>query len=102
MWSIKKSRNALGSRVVELFTRGVQTKAGFGWQRVLVRAAVMFTELFVALSIPKFGAILSFIGGLTVNLCTFILPSVFYVQLKRKLHQQQSRCAIYNFHSHTF
>jgi amino acid permease len=52
----------------------------------------MTVALFVAVSIPNFGAILSFIGGLTINLCTFILPSVFYVQLKRKMHQLDARC----------
>jgi hypothetical protein len=56
----------------------------FGWRRALVRGGVMAGVLFVAESLPNFAAILSFVGSLTINLCTFALPSVFYVMLVRQ------------------
>jgi vesicular inhibitory amino acid transporter len=53
----------------------------FGYQRVLIRGAVLLAVLFVAQSIPNFGPILSFIGGSTIALSSFILPCVFYYLL---------------------
>lgn len=38
----------------------------------------------MAQSIPNFGPILSFIGGSTVSLLSFILPCIFYILLSRK------------------
>ena len=62
----------------------------FGLPRIAVRGGVLLAVLLVAVTIPRFGAILSFVGGLTVNLCTFILPSVFYMRLKRVLPKQEA------------
>lgn len=40
--------------------------------------------LFVAETIPRFGAILSLVGGSTTTLLAYICPSVFYLKLCRK------------------
>jgi hypothetical protein len=37
--------------------------------------------VFVGESIPKFGKILSLVGGSTITLLTFVLPSFFYMRL---------------------
>lgn len=55
----------------------------FGIKRVLIRGSILALVLFVAQSVPNFGPILSFIGGSTVSLSSFILPCVFYVLLCR-------------------
>lgn len=56
----------------------------FGIKRVLIRVAILLAVLFVAQSIPNFGPILSFIGGSTVSLSSFILPCIFYFLLCRQ------------------
>lgn len=55
----------------------------FGPKRVFYRSSVLLCVLFVAQSIPNFGPILSFIGGSTVSLTSFILPCLFYFLLCR-------------------
>ena len=47
-------------------------------KRIILRGSVLLAVLFVAQSIPNFGPILSFIGGSTISLSSFILPCVFY------------------------
>jgi vesicular inhibitory amino acid transporter len=37
--------------------------------------------VFVGESIPEFGKILSLVGGSTITLLTFVLPSFFYMRL---------------------
>ena len=37
--------------------------------------------LFIAETIPHFGAILSLVGGSTTTLLAYVLPSVFYLKL---------------------
>ncbi|KAK3763183.1 hypothetical protein RRG08_018752 [Elysia crispata] len=55
--------------------------ARFGWKRVLFRTGVMGLVLFTALTLPKFGAILSLIGGSTLTCMGFIFPPLFYLKL---------------------
>lgn len=55
----------------------------FGPKRFFYRGTVLIFVLFVAQSIPNFGPILSFIGGSTVSLTSFILPCLFYFMLCR-------------------
>lgn len=56
----------------------------FSTKRVIVRGCVLICVLFVAQSVPNFGPILSFIGGSTISLSSFILPCVFYWLLCRQ------------------
>ncbi|KAK3793044.1 hypothetical protein RRG08_055890, partial [Elysia crispata] len=53
----------------------------FGWKRISFRTAVMASILFTALTLPKFGAILSLIGGSTLTCMGFIFPPLFYLKL---------------------
>jgi vesicular inhibitory amino acid transporter len=53
----------------------------FSLKRVIVRGCVLAFVLFIAQSLPNFGPILSFIGGSTVSLSSFILPCIFYFLL---------------------
>ncbi|XP_059143840.1 uncharacterized protein LOC131931155 isoform X2 [Physella acuta] len=53
----------------------------FGPKRVLFRTVMMGVVLFVAESVPHFGAILSLIGGSTLTLLAYILPPIFYLKL---------------------
>ncbi|KAH9525600.1 hypothetical protein Btru_001799 [Bulinus truncatus] len=53
----------------------------FSIKRVIFRTLMMGVVLFVAESIPHFGAILSLIGGSTLTLLAYILPPVFYLKL---------------------
>ncbi|XP_074659614.1 uncharacterized protein LOC141912272 [Tubulanus polymorphus] len=53
----------------------------FTWKRAVGRTLIVCMILFVAESVPKFGAILALIGGSTTALLSFILPCVFYTRL---------------------
>ncbi len=66
----------------------------FSLKRVFIRTTVLLSVLFVAQSIPNFGPILSFIGGSTVTLSSFILPCIFYFLLCRnpKYHKWGIAC----------
>ncbi|BFZ24661.1 hypothetical protein BsWGS_27700 [Bradybaena similaris] len=53
----------------------------FNIRRIINRTVMMALVLFVAESIPQFGAILSLIGGSTTTLLAYILPPIFYLKL---------------------
>lgn len=53
----------------------------FSIQRVLSRTVVCLLILFVAESVPHFGAVLSLVGGSALTLLAFIAPPVFYLKL---------------------
>ncbi|GFR76319.1 amino acid transporter ANTL1-like isoform X2 [Elysia marginata] len=53
----------------------------FTFKRIISRTVIMVVVLFIAESIPHFGAILSLIGGSTTTLLAYILPPVFYLKL---------------------
>lgn len=42
---------------------------------------MMCIMVFVGETIPKFGKILSLVGGSTITLLTFVFPSLFYMIL---------------------
>lgn len=69
----------------------------FTWKRCAFRSVVVIVILFVAESIPKFGAILSLVGGSTVTLLAYICPSLFYLKLKSV--RQEDMVEIVNGHS---
>ena len=47
----------------------------------MVRVSMMCVMVFIGESVPKFGKILSLVGGSTITLLTFVLPSFFYMRL---------------------
>ncbi len=47
----------------------------------MVRSVMVLCILFVAETVPHFGAILSLVGGSTVTFLTFVAPSIFYLRL---------------------
>ncbi|XP_072931430.1 uncharacterized protein [Epargyreus clarus] len=49
--------------------------------RTLVRLSIMLAILFIGESIPRFYTILSLVGGSTIALLTFVLPSYCYLSL---------------------
>lgn len=53
----------------------------FSIRRVMVRSCITALVIFTALSCPKFGHILSLVGGSAITLNTFVFPSVFYCRL---------------------
>ena len=55
--------------------------ADFNWKRVVSRTCMVAIVLFVAETVPHFGAILSFVGGSTTTLLAYICPPLFYLKL---------------------
>ncbi|XP_063402409.1 uncharacterized protein LOC134686665 [Mytilus trossulus] len=62
----------------------------FTWKRCIARSAIVMVVIFVAESVPHFGAILSLIGGSTTTLLSYILPCVFYLKLAKGSNNQTS------------
>lgn len=56
---------------------------------MVLRTVQVGAVLGIAEAIPKFGAVLSLIGGSTVTALTFIFPSLFYLILKKKLARKR-------------
>uniref|UniRef100_F6VBN4 Amino acid transporter transmembrane domain-containing protein n=1 Tax=Ciona intestinalis TaxID=7719 RepID=F6VBN4_CIOIN len=61
----------------------------FSIKRCIVRTSVMLSMLFVALSVPHFGVILSLVGGTTVTATNFIFPPLFYLMLSRQVSENE-------------
>lgn len=57
----------------------------FCFKRCLLRSALMCFILGVSELIPKFGLILSLIGGSTITLLTFVFPCLFYLRLEQNI-----------------
>ena len=55
----------------------------FGLKRCLLRTVVMIIIIFIGETVPKFGKILSLIGGSSVTIMTFVFPPLFYWKLKQ-------------------
>lgn len=51
---------------------------------------MVLAVLFVAESIPHFGAILSLVGGSTTTLLAYVCPSIFYLKLCRKKRDEST------------
>ncbi|CAG9782175.1 unnamed protein product [Diatraea saccharalis] len=60
-----------------------------GW-RIVVRVSIMLGILFIGESIPRFYTVLALVGGTTVALLTFVLPSYCYLQLIGQNQQGQT------------
>jgi len=53
----------------------------FNWKRCVFRSISVLGLLFIAETIPSFGAILDLVGASTVTLLTFVFPPFFYLKL---------------------
>lgn len=53
----------------------------FCLKRCGLRTVMMCIMVFVGETIPKFGKILSLVGGSTITLLTFVFPPLFYMVL---------------------
>ncbi|RUS74070.1 hypothetical protein EGW08_018177, partial [Elysia chlorotica] len=53
----------------------------FCYQRVLFRTCVVCLVLFISLSVPQFDAIMSFVGGSSIVILTFVIPPICYLKL---------------------
>jgi len=51
----------------------------------------MLSVIFVGLSVPKFGIVLTLVGGTTIAANTFILPPLFYMLLSRSKKSNKDR-----------
>lgn len=58
---------------------------GFSVKRCLLRTAIMCFILGIGELIPKFGPILSLIGGSTITALTFVFPCLFYLRIERNI-----------------
>ena len=47
----------------------------------MFRSASVAALLFIAETVPSFGAILNLVGGSTVTLLTFVFPPLFYMKI---------------------
>ncbi|XP_066265164.1 uncharacterized protein [Branchiostoma lanceolatum] len=56
----------------------------FGILRILIRTCLVGLVLFIAESLPHFGAILSLVGGSTITCLTFVFPCLFYLKLSQQ------------------
>ena len=59
--------------------------AEFCLRRFLLRTGIMCFILGVGELIPKFGPILSLIGGSTVTALTFVFPCLFYLRIEKNI-----------------
>jgi vesicular inhibitory amino acid transporter len=53
----------------------------FNWKRCAFRSFSVLCLLFIAETVPSFGAILDLVGASTVTLLTFVFPPFFYMRL---------------------
>lgn len=74
--------NPLNQELEEIF----KVDKLFSWKRVAVRTSTTLIVLFIAETIPHFGAILSLIGGSSTTLLAYIAPPVFYFKLCYSKH----------------
>lgn len=58
-----------------------QVPHDFCVKRCVLRTIMMCVMVFIGETIPKFGKILSLVGGSTITLLTFVFPSLFYMIL---------------------
>jgi len=59
----------------------IKIKHSFNWMRCLYRACMTLSIIFVALSIPRFGKILAFVGAFSVTAVAYVLTPLFYIKL---------------------
>jgi len=58
--------------------------ADFSVKRCLLRTCTSALVLFVGITIPQFGVILSLFGGTTITATNFVFPPLFYILLSRQ------------------
>lgn len=63
----------------------------FTWKRCVARSIIVVSVIFVAESVPHFGAILSLVGGSTTTLLSYILPCLFYLKLCKCERKEASK-----------
>jgi len=65
----------------QFFEQLLNIPSNFNWKRCAFRSLSVACLLFIAETVPSFGAILDLVGGSTVTLLTFIFPPFFYMKL---------------------
>ena len=65
----------------QAFEKLLHIPPDFNWKRCVFRSLSVLTLLFIAESVPSFGAILDLVGASTVTLLTFVFPPYFYIKL---------------------
>jgi len=65
----------------QFFEQMLNIPSDFNWKRCVFRSLSVACLLFIAETVPSFGAILDLIGASTVTLLTFIFPPYFYMRL---------------------
>ena len=65
----------------QAFEKLLQIPPHFNWKRCVFRSLSVLSLLFIAESVPSFGAILDLVGASTVTLLTFVFPPYFYIKL---------------------
>jgi len=65
----------------QMFEELLNIPADFNWKRCLFRSCSVLILLFIAESVPSFGAILNLVGGSTVTFLTFVFPPYCYIKL---------------------
>merc|ERR1719278_505613 len=65
----------------QFFEQLFNIPSDFNWKRCAFRTFSVLVLLFIAESMPNFGAILNLVGGSTVTLLTFVFPPYFYMKL---------------------
>merc|ERR1712013_344454 len=65
----------------QFFEQMLNIPSEFNWKRCVFRSLSVACLLFIAETVPSFGAILDLIGASTVTLLTFIFPPYFYMRL---------------------
>lgn len=71
--------NPVVQEVEELFKMPKE----FSWKRIISRSIVVGLVLFTAESIPRFGTILSLIGGSSMVLLICVFPPLFFLKLQK-------------------
>ena len=65
----------------QAFEKLLHIPPDFNWKRCVFRSLSVLSLLFIAESVPSFGAILDLVGASTVTLLTFVFPPYFYIKL---------------------
>ena len=65
----------------QFFEKLLHIPSDLNWRRCVFRSFSVLVLLFIAESVPSFGAILELIGASTVTILTFIFPPLFYMKL---------------------
>merc|ERR1739838_160697 len=65
----------------QFFEQMLNIPSDFNWKRCAFRSLSVACLLFIAETVPSFGAILDLVGGSTVTLLTFVFPPYFYMRI---------------------